>query len=251
MDKNEKKRRVFFSPELAGSGGEERLVSLSSEEAHHALRVLRLRRDDDVRLFDGAGWFYDGMVCEMSKRDVRVRIENAFPSEAEPEARLIMLVAQLKGKKADLLVQKFVELGVSELWFFESARSIARHREATGSAERWEKVVVSACKQCGRAGLMTVRSFLSLQESLAALPEDIQRYAFWEEEKTATLSDASDSGVGACALIGPEGGLEAEEVRLAVDAEFQVCSLGRRILRAETAALAAASILLSRFGELG
>ena len=172
------------------------------------------------------------------------------------------MVGMLKGRKNDFLIQKSVELGVGELLFFPAERSISRRDygedEENNSSERVERIVVSACKQSGRATLMPVRLCASLAAALASLSEDCgTRYVFWEEESSESPtkeSEASSQNFPSghiCALIGPEGGFSVDEIDQVRQAGFITRSLGTRILRAETAALTAAAILLHYAGELG
>jgi 16S rRNA (uracil1498-N3)-methyltransferase len=267
--------RVFYCPEAAERFEAEKgfgfRVGLSQEESHHAAKVLRLAVGDEVRLFDGAGYFYDGKIASLARHETQVRIESRAASTSDPRARLILLVALLKGRKADFLIQKAVELGVGEIVFFQARRSVSQTRapdkeeeesgqEEEGSGrERWEKIVVSACKQCGRATLMPVRELPDLNAALRALPHTPIRYVFWEAlSQDSTEGEPAACSIGASvanheivAMIGPEGGFTEEEIARVVAAGFRACSLGPRILRAETAALAAAAILLHNAGELG
>lgn len=239
-------------------------ICLSQEESHHALRVLRLGKGDTIRLFDGAGYFYEGAIVETGKRQARIRVGPAVASDSEPRRRLILLAGFLKGQKNDTIVQKSVELGVSDLIFFIAERSIGRiagRGMPDSHADRWHKIVVAASKQCGRARLMRVANAGSLNEAFSLLPEPSVRLAYWERvEASATgvlagnVADGTPLGnpdMPVCALIGPEGGLSPREINLIRSGQFVVRSLGLRILRAETAALAVSSILLHAMGELG
>jgi 16S rRNA (uracil1498-N3)-methyltransferase len=261
--------------------------------------VLRLAVGDEVRLFDGKGFFYDGEIESIMRNEVQVRVESRAASTSDPRARLILLVALLKGRKTDFLIQKAVELGVGEIIFFQARRSVCPTRAADEDEEgsgrdRWEKIVISACKQCGRATLMPVREMPDLNAALRALPHTPIRYVFWEalrqaadtqapaatqepdaaqqppatqepsatpkpaaqepaatQEPAALFPDARAASAEIVAMIGPEGGFTQEEIDRILAAGFRACSLGPRILRAETAALAAAAILLHQAGELG
>ena len=252
--------RLFYCPDAASTvssgGATTRTVFLPSDESHHAAQVLRLKASEAVRLFDGAGIFYEGRIARTAKRIVEVEILSSFSSAAEPRCRVVLIVGSLKGRKVDFLVQKAVELGVAEIAFFPAERSVAKSKavDTHGVAdERLDRIVVSACKQCGRAGLMSVRFFASLDAALACVPDGMSRYVFWEEMKREENSVPRMLDVppgGACALIGPEGGFASDEIKRVRATGFEVRSLGRRILRAETAALAAAVLLLDRASEL-
>jgi len=280
----DKSVRLFYAPQArreksdAGEVRDRRVVLLSPDESRHAADVLRLGAGDAVRLFDGEGFFYEGRIVEVGRRGVGVEVLRSAPSAAEARVRVILLVASLKGRKSDWIVEKSVELGVGEVVFFPCDRSVGRWdgaEAARAHEERWARIAISACKQCGGARLMPARARASLEEALSAAPADAVRYAFWEGESveprggeepgwTADVVCATppaDSPEGApgeaaaavvlCALIGPEGGLTAREIERIRGAGFQTRSLGPRILRAETAALAAAAILLHGAGDLG
>ncbi|MFW6255614.1 MAG: 16S rRNA (uracil(1498)-N(3))-methyltransferase [Candidatus Sumerlaeota bacterium] len=251
--------RMFYCPEAAGkyakTGKADFLVHLMPEEAHHCTRVLRLQSGDHVRLFDGAGYFYDGQLLSVDRKHVSVEVNRRMASRAETRCRLIMLVAMLKGKKVDLVIQKAVELGVAELRFFPAHRSVARISGAKGEGrERWDGIVINACKQCGRAECMPVLAYDSLDAALGGLPDHGARYVFWEELAGETLpkrhDESGESRKNMVAMIGPEGGFTSEEIERVQAAGFQQRSLGPRILRAETAAIVAASILLHENGEI-
>lgn len=264
---------MFYAPEAARWDGAAReVLSLPPDEAHHALHVLRLGEGDRVRLLDGVGAFYDAEVVRTGRREVEVRLLNRFASTSEPATRLVLLIGLLKNKVVEFLIQKSVEIGVSEIVFFPAVRSVGRVEagEEAEAAERWSRIAVGAAKQCGRARLTEIAVCRSLEEALGALPQDAARYLFWEEEarnasggeESGTSPNAPDDLTGwtlqrktagrtVGLLIGPEGGLTREEVERAREVGFQVCSLGPRILRAETAALAAASVVLYLGGDLG
>lgn len=258
---DETEHRVFYCPEAAGAiseiSGEFPVVTLSGEEAHHAIHVLRVRVGESVRLFDGLGAFYNGRVADIAKKSISIAIENRIESQAEPCARLILMVGLLKGRALDFLIQKSVEIGVSDLVLFQADRSVARmSRGGEESNDRCENQVVSACKQCGRARLMDVRAIGSLEEALASIPEKSSRYVFWEdfeagEEPAPVRLGEVRSSSAICAMIGPEGSFTPGEIELIRSAGFVPCSLGPRVLRSETAALAAAALLLYQAGDLG
>ncbi|MBN1866759.1 16S rRNA (uracil(1498)-N(3))-methyltransferase [Candidatus Sumerlaeota bacterium] len=261
-DRSEPPRRLFYCPrarELRSELAKEvspKTVPLPPDEAHHAARVLRLKTDDAVRLFDGEGFFYEGRIARADKRGVEVEIRSAAESQAEARRRVALIVGVLKGRKIDFLVQKSVELGVAEILLFPAERSVAKRGaaiEGEATDERIDRIVVSACKQCGRATLMPVRFFARLEDALDAVPAGATRYVFWEATAHSRAEQKSGFAApddGACALIGPEGGFTPEEIEAVRAAGFETRSLGPRILRAETAALAAATILLYQAGEL-
>lgn len=252
--------RTFYCPALAKAphpSPELPLeVELPAEEAHHAAQVLRMRPGDRIRAFDGQGFFYDGTILEVARRNARARFAVRRPSQADPRSQITLLVATTKGRKPDLIIQKAVELGVARIALFPAQRSVTRTDDAPPEGEprdRYDKIVVAASKQCGRARLMEVRLYPNLEAALASIEPRGARIAFWEQAdaRANALPTRLALGEPAAALIGPEGGLAAEEVELAGKAGFAPASLGPRILRAETAAIAAATLLLAAAGELG
>jgi len=242
---------LFYCPEAAQHMGSPPFeICLPEGEAHHAAKVMRLRTGDRLKLLDGEGCFYEAELVEVGRRVVRVRVNKREVSTVEPVGSVLLLVGLLKGKKADGVVQRAVELGVSEIRFFQADHSVARCREEA-SPERWESVVIAASKQCGRAHLMPVTTCASLDEALAGLPKGGRRWVFWEE--TGAGSAGVDVGAvtsGGIGLIGPEGGFTKAEIERVRQENFRERTLGRRILRAETAALAAAVLLLHECGEI-
>ncbi|MDA8164289.1 MAG: 16S rRNA (uracil(1498)-N(3))-methyltransferase [Desulfobacteraceae bacterium] len=239
--------QFFIEPEAVRGD----TVLITGAEAHHLRTVLRLAAGDRVRLFDGTGRILEAVVTRVSKGETETRIVACTTAEPPP-VQVHIGQAQLKGKKMDLLVQKANELGIQTLMPFVSARCEVR----TGNPERqerWERIVFESCKQCGRAVPMACPPETDFAGMLAAGCEFDLKLIFWEEERQRSLGPllAPMAPVHtAMALIGPEGGFTEEEVTQATAAGFLPVSIGRRILRAETASLAAMAILQHRFGNL-
>lgn len=247
--------RLFYCPDLPDGIPESdgTTVILPESEARHISRALRLRPGDGIRLFDGRGRLYSAKLSDVSKTSVSAAVEDLIHTERPAACPVILLIATPKGKKSELVIEKCVELGVEQVIFFEAERSVARKSEKAAKVlKRWESIVVSACKQCGRTRLMPIGLADSLGEAVDFLPPDSARIAFWEES-SAEPGDKIEAETAAslAALVGPEGGLTANEIKIARDAAFRVCSLGPRILRAETAAIVAATLLLRESGEIG
>jgi 16S rRNA (uracil1498-N3)-methyltransferase len=237
-------RRFLVDPRtIAGT-----LATLSAEEARHIASVLRLQPGTAVELIDGQGLVYQGRLETVARGEVTVRLlsQQAEPEDAGPH--LILLQALLKGKKMDVVVQKATELGVHTL-----QPLVTRYSEGRGNperqAERWQRIMVEACKQCRRAQPMRIAPLSDFAG--AALPDSGPRILFWEGETTEPLRPEFLSPLGpVCLLLGPEGGLHRQEAEEAGAKGFQPVSLGRRILRAETAAIAAVAIVQYLTGGL-
>jgi 16S rRNA (uracil1498-N3)-methyltransferase len=260
--------RVFFCPEAGLKyqelGEADFLVHLCPEEARHAARVLRLQPDESVRLFDGEGWFYDAILLSVQRNHVSAQVLRRVASRTEARTRLTLIAALLRSHKLDLLIQKAVELGVAELRLFAARRGVSRWTGDSARTERgecrprWDKIVIGACKQCGRAKRMPIFAYPSLSASLVDLPAEAARFVFWEDLAREGREPGRPTPFGVipgvtrdiAAIIGPEGGFVDEEIELVREAGFEPRSLGPRILRAETAAIAASAILLREAGDI-
>lgn len=237
-------RRFFVDPRTIVDS----LATIRAEEAHHIASVLRLQPGTAVELIDGQGLIYQGRLETVGRTKVTVRLLSRLhvPEDAGPP--LILLQAMLKGNKMDVVVQKATELGVHSL-----QPLVTRYSEGRGNparqAERWQRIMIEACKQCRRAQPMRIAPLTDLAG--VPLPASGPRILFWEGETTAPLRPEFLSLPGpVCLLLGPEGGLHQQEADEARARSFQPVSLGRRILRAETATLAAVAIVQFLTGGL-
>lgn len=245
-------RRFFFEP--AARNGD--IVSLSEGESRHVTRSLRLHVGSQIELLDGTGARYLAEIVSLG-RQVAARILNAENDAAEQGVALHLAQAMLKNAKMDFVVEKGTELGVTTFtpivssrcqgWLDDEGRSGKR-------GQRWQRIVASACKQCSRTRPMELGVLRPLADHCAMIGRepDALRLLFWEEEKELRLHDLPAlSGYGRIdLLLGPEGGFSREEVELARDCGYRSISLGPRILRAETATVAAVAIVRYLIGEM-
>lgn len=246
--------RFFCPPPLHA----QRVVGLPEAAAHHALRVLRLRAGDPVVLFDGKGGEYAGRLVEAG-RAVRVELGAWRDIERESPLRITLAQALPAGDKMDWIVQKAVELGAVRVVPLAAARSVVRlvGERAARRVEHWRQVAVSACEQCGRNRLPEVLPVLDLRSWLAGLAglaekqgeTDGLRLLLSPGGAALRLGEVSPRG-GVALLIGPEGGLTDDESAAAAACGFRAVSLGPRILRTETAGLAALAALAALHGDL-
>lgn len=237
-------RRFLVDPRtIAGA-----LATLSAEEAYHIAAVLRLQPGTLVELIDGQGMVYQGSLESVGKTTVTVRLLSRQQVPEAPTPPLTLLQAMLKGKKMDMVVQKATELGVHTL-----QPLVTRYSEGRGNpdrqAERWMRIMIEACKQCRRSQPMRIAPLSDFAGT--TMPEAGPRILFWEGETTEPLRPELLAPPGpVCLFLGPEGGLHRQEADEARARGFKQVSLGRRILRAETATLAAVAIVQFLTGSL-
>jgi 16S rRNA (uracil1498-N3)-methyltransferase len=214
-------------------------VTLDGAEAHHLLHVLRAAQGMPVVLFDGSGAEFDAEVAACGRSTVDLAISARRDVDRELPAPLVLGVPMPKGDRQRWLVEKAVELGVATLVPLHTARSVATGEKGGDKLHRY---VIEASKQCGRNRLMEISAPRAWVEWLAA-PADARRViADPTGEPLGGNSPAAASQRGAYAAVGPEGGLTAEELAAARGAGWEIVSLGPRILRIETAAIALAAL---------
>jgi 16S rRNA (uracil1498-N3)-methyltransferase len=245
--------RFFFVDPARVSGGRARL---DGDEARHIKDVLRLRPGDEIGLLDGAGREFSGVIAGMSGGGVEVRLTGSRPAPGGSRIRLSVAQGFLKEKKMDRLAHQLSELGVHRWVPFVSTRAVARPAadRAQARQKRWHKIAVEALKQCRRSHLMAVDPVADFKHVLALVAEHELSVLFWEENAgmalEGELSAAGSRPESILLVIGPEGGFTVEEARAAAAAGFRVAGLGPRVMKAETAAVAACAIVQHLFGDL-
>ena len=224
-------------------------VTLSGEDSRHVSRSLRMKPGDPLTLCDGKGADADCVIISVGE-ETAVEVKAVRPSESEPPYRAVVFQAATKGEKFDTVVQKATELGASSVTPFVSSRCI--YRPDTGArdkkAQRWEKIAEEASKQSGRGVIPKIGETLAFSAMLAeAAASDIALFC-WEgatEPLPSVLKGRTPSSVSV--VVGPEGGFSEKEAEEARAAGLVPVSLGRRILRTETAAGAVLSILFYEY----
>ena len=222
-------------------------VTLTGDEYRHARNVLRLDVGDEVTLLDGSGVEYSAIVARAPKGSLVLHVAGSRPSEREPKADVLLLIGALKGDKTELVVQKAVELGVNKVGVFSSRYCAAYMNE--NKLERLNRVAHEAAKQCLRARAPEVVYFDTLEGALNAA-QNYEHKLFACEFLSESEGYIADGGASYALVVGSEGGFTEEEFALAKSLGFQGVSLGKRILRAETAAIALLSVVMYRAGEL-
>jgi 16S rRNA (uracil1498-N3)-methyltransferase len=236
-------------------------IVLAGEKAHYLFSVLRCRKGDELTIFDGKGNCFLTVIERADKREVIAEVIRHFPCDFESPVHIILVQGLLKGEKMDWVIQKTTELGVREIIPVITERSQVRE---TRKAVRWRKIAEEASRQSGRSVVPTVHEPVELKEFLKGSEPvqhgDVKGFIFWEDGgasfneavKKISVSPGHPFTVSPIyLLIGPEGGFTHEEVALAQEKSFQAVSLGRRILRAETAALSAVTLVQFLLGDMG
>ncbi|MES1981336.1 MAG: 16S rRNA (uracil(1498)-N(3))-methyltransferase [Pseudomonadota bacterium] len=224
---------------------------LPSQAAHHAHRVLRLRVHDAVQVFDGLGQALDATIIEISGK--RVVLGKLLPRAVELPSPLHIVLAQAmcSSEKMDWVVQKATELGAAAIQPVQTERSVARlsGERAEKRADHWRSVTIAACEQCGRNLLPQVdvpQEFTAWLAQLRSLPGT--KFILMPEG-TASLHAQPKPQGAVTLLIGPEGGFSAGELIMAQQAGCVAVSLGPRVLRTETAAVAGIAALQTLWGD--
>jgi 16S rRNA (uracil1498-N3)-methyltransferase len=243
--------RYFYSPEREKEG----YVILGQAESHHLEQVLRSKPGDELELCDEAGVCRRAEITTVGKPGVTCRLLGLLPDN-EPSVRVTLAFGLLKGEKTEFVLQKATELGVSGFIPFSSGHSVMRltDKKAQDRLQRWQKIVRSAAGQCRRNRIPEVRQPCHW-ESLPPSFHSYHRVLFcWEGERMQSLGQLMqdvEAGSDILVITGPEGGFSHTEAGEAINCGAQAVTLGSRILRAETAALTAAALVLYEAGELG
>ena len=266
--------RFFITPDqLHGL-----IVRFDDDQAHQMRRVLRLRPGERVLALDGQGWQYDVLLEDVSNSRVTGLVAAQTAATGEPRVRLTLFQSLLQRDKFEWVLQKGTEIGVAEFVPMITRRSLVRDADDVGAnkLERWRRIIKEAAEQSGRGVLPTIGAAVPLAVALAGLPSPqpsptgrgdaeggrdrgfaeaaTRALMAWEGEPERTLRQAlgETNGLTNVALfIGPEGGYEAAEVEAATSHGVTAFTLGRRVLRTETAAVVGAALVLYELGEMG
>ncbi|HBR16846.1 MAG TPA: 16S rRNA (uracil(1498)-N(3))-methyltransferase [Deltaproteobacteria bacterium] len=247
--------RRFFIEQLSDK---EKMVLITGKELHHLKDVLRLKKGNDVIVFDGKGLEFAGIIETVSKNEARIIIEKKLNISRESQFEIILCQGLAKGEKTDLILQKTTELGASKIIPFVTSRVVTKLKgeQIAKKTQRWQYIALEAAKQCKRSIIPKIEKPTTFAEILSRWPADNKRYLKiipWEGEKGNNLKDIlkSDKFSGCVALIGPEGGFSEVEVVEAKKAGFIPVMLGPRILRTETASISVVAIIQYELGDMG
>jgi len=238
--------RRFYIPDIAAELGH---AYLTGNEHHHARNVLRLEAGEEISVLDGRGREFLCRIEGIDKRQVSLTIISETRASApESSLELTLAAVSIPVEKFDLVIQKAVELGVTKFIPLTSSRCELKLKEMGKKQERWQRIVLDASKQCGRAKLMELGPPADVSSFVRTSSPDHLRLFFSERGGSAFPSITATTCI--TAVVGPKGGWDTAEIEAARTADFTVVTLGGRILRAETAAISLTAILQHRFGDL-
>ncbi|MGX2038649.1 16S rRNA (uracil(1498)-N(3))-methyltransferase [Methylocaldum sp. MU1018] len=237
----------LYLPQTLEAGS---VLRLDDESAHYLRTVLRLKKGADLTVFNGDGREYSARVATIARDEVRVEIGDGRSREVESPLTTHIGLGISRGERMDLAIQKAVELGVSRITPLFTEHCVVRLDDARRGNRRqhWQKVARSACEQCGRNRVPEVEEPVELEDWIAGR-EGLR--LFFDPQGAAGLKDLLRPDGSVSLLSGPEGGFAETERALAREAGFTPVRLGPRILRTETAVLAALSAIQAIWGDLG
>jgi 16S rRNA (uracil1498-N3)-methyltransferase len=224
---------------------------LRGQEARHALKVLRLKKGDEIIIFDGEGKEYLAEITAASPTSVKLKVlEEININRDSPLRSILYMGITNKLQKFELAIQKATELGVTEIVPVVCKRSSVAQliKNWEGKLRRWNEIVVNSAKQCGRNKLPVVKEPVRLPE---INPDADISFVLWEKGGKSIKDFSGYSASSVSFLVGPEGGLDNEEIKLLEEKGFKTVYLGKRILRTETAAIAGMALVQFIWGDLG
>ncbi|MEK6731525.1 MAG: 16S rRNA (uracil(1498)-N(3))-methyltransferase [Pseudomonadota bacterium] len=236
--------RIYQHVDLA----ENSTVTLTDAAAHYLSNVLRLSINDPITIFNGRGGEYDAKIIALQKKQVQIKIGKFHATDRESPCNIHLAQCLLRNEKMDLVIQKATELGVAQITpiISEYCNIQLSTEKQQKRQQRWQEIIIHACEQCGRNILPRLNAPIQLQHWVSTQTADL-KLIFHTENNDVIHATKPNSII---ALIGSEGGLSETEVLLAKQYGFQSASLGPRILRTETAAIAAVAVLQNRWGDL-
>lgn len=237
--------RIYHPEPLEGHS----ICELSDDAANHVGRVLRMQAGDSLKVFNGDGYDYNGTISAVGKKTVTVTLHERALREVESPLRIHLGQGISRGDRMDFAIQKAVELGVTEITplFTERCGVKLDAERAEKKREQWQKIVIAACEQSGRAVVPVVHPLIQLSSWLGQQTDELKLTL--DPWTNATIKGLAPTHALRL-VIGPEGGFSDAEVAATTNAGFQAVCLGPRVLRTETAALTAIAALQLQLGDL-
>ena len=236
--------RIYTSQELVA----DQHIELEEKPSHHLSKVLRLKEGAPIILFNGRGNQYHAIIDSIGKKNLSINIKECEATNNESPLHIHLGIAVSKGDRMDWVIQKATELGVNSISPLFSMRSEVRLKgdRAEKKIQHWQQVAISACEQSGRTLIPTVNNIQQLSHWVRESNADKKLVLHHRTDET--LED-HQSVSRVALLIGPEGGLDTKEIMLAEESGFEALALGPRVLRTETAPLAAITLLQKAWGD--
>lgn len=226
-------------------------IALSDDAANHVGRVLRMGPDQQLQLFDGSNQVFEARITHADKKSVRVQVISAAEDNRESPLHLHLGQVMSRGEKMEFTIQKSIELGVNVITPLFSERCGVKldAERLNKKIQQWQKIAIAACEQCGRNRVPEIRPAMDLEAWCAEPDEGLKLNLHPRASQSINTLPLPVQRVRL--LIGPEGGLSADEIAMTAQHQFTDILLGPRILRTETTALTAITALQVRFGDLG
>ncbi|OCG03739.1 16S rRNA (uracil(1498)-N(3))-methyltransferase [Gilliamella apis] len=227
------------------------LITLDDNAFNHLIRVLRMKTGESITLFDGSNQITPAVIHEVNKKTVIVKTANSVLDNRESPLNIHLGQVISRGDKMEFTIQKSVELGVNTITPLLSERCGVKldQERLEKKVQQWQKIVISACEQCGRNIIPSINPVMKLETWCANLTDSLKLNLHPKAEQGINQLPCDNNNISL--LIGPEGGLSNEEISMTHQYQFTDILLGPRVLRTETAALTAITALQVRFGDLG
>jgi 16S rRNA (uracil1498-N3)-methyltransferase len=240
--------RLFVSGALI-NGAE---VEVDGDPARYLSKALRSRVGDPVTLFNGEGPEWPATISQISKSTVVLKLGNGFEANTESALKIHLVQCISRGDRMDFVVQKATELGVKRITPVLSQYGVVKldNARAEKKREHWQKIAASACEQSGRTRLPLIDTPISLKNWFGNKPASVDAELILAPGAATPLASITAPETKVCVLIGPEGGFSEAEYKDAAVSGFEAVSLGPRVLRTESAAIATLSVLQSLWGDL-
>ncbi|MFW0766199.1 16S rRNA (uracil(1498)-N(3))-methyltransferase [Trabulsiella odontotermitis] len=238
----------IYHPESITVGSQ---IALSDDAANHVGRVLRMTTGQQVQLFDGSNQVFDADIIQADKKSVRVSVQRATRDDRESPLHIHLGQVMSRGEKMEFTIQKSIELGVSLITPLFSERCGVKldAERLNKKIQQWQKIAIAACEQCGRNQVPEIRPAMDLEAWCAEQDDSLKLNLHPRASQSINTLPLPVERVRL--LIGPEGGLSADEIAMTARYQFTDILLGPRVLRTETTALTAITALQVRFGDLG
>lgn len=241
--------KYFTEPENIKDG----FIEISSDEAKHILNVMRMETGDTLTICDGQSNDYLCRICETGKNYLKAKIEETRKSESEPKTKITLYQGLPKSDKMELIIQKCVEIGICRIVPVITERAVVKIEKGAKEdkkTERWQKISESAAKQSGRGIIPTVERPMKFKDAIEEAVKNGEAIIPYENEKDRGLKEfvknSKEENIGI--FIGPEGGFDTKEIEFAIEKGVMSVTLGKRILRTETAGIVTSAIVLYELG---